>query len=50
MTIKELCKWAEEHNVENFDIEIETQFGLYNSVYEYDLDIDRIYERVIVSK
>ena len=48
MTIKELYEWAIDHDVENFDIELETTHGVYKSVYEYDLEIDRLHETVDV--
>lgn len=50
MTIKELYDWAEWHNVENFDIEIEITDNIYRSVYEDNLEIDRFHATVDVRK
>ena len=48
MTIKELYEWAIDHNVENFDLEIELQSYTYKSVYESDLCIDRLHDEVTI--
>ncbi len=48
MTIKELYEWAIDKNVENFDLEIVLSNSVCKSIYEYDLNIDRFYEEVMI--
>ena len=48
MTIKELYEWAIDKNVENFDLEVDLEYGAYKSVYEDDLYIDRLYDKVAI--
>ena len=48
MTIKELYEWAEQNNVENFNLEIELQGVVWKSVCQYDLFIDRLHEKVTI--
>lgn len=48
MTIKELYEWAIDHNVENFDLEIDLEYHAYKSVYEDDLYIDRFHDKVTI--
>lgn len=48
MTIKELYEWAIDKNVENFDLEIVLSNCACKPIYEYDLNIDRLYEEVMI--
>ena len=48
MTIKELYEWATDHNVENFDLEIVLSNNTCKSINEYNLNIDRLYEEVMI--